>query len=386
MKAIGIVAEYNPFHYGHAYQIEQVKRHYQPDVLVVVMSGNVVQRGEFAILNKWQRAQLALDYGADLVIELPLLASLQSADYFAKESIRLLIRLKCQQVVFGTETARTDELYQFYQWVTHNHSAIDQEIKKHLNTGHSYAYSYQQALETLQAPLTFDASSSNHILSLQYIRWNDYFGGEMKLSALPRVQTRHDQCILSGSQIRRKWFESTLTKEQVPSKTWQALNETSAVLWEDYWPLLQYRLMSDSYQSLKGIIGMKEGIERRFKEYAFLETYEQFIDDMTSKRWSASSLQRLCMATLLNIDQKTWRQEKEQTRQCSVARILGFNHQGRLYLNQLKKAPSLQLFTNLTKKIEPSYQLSLQADRIYQLNSRKKIDEQIIARHGIYKK
>ncbi|PMB84687.1 nucleotidyltransferase [Dolosicoccus paucivorans] len=386
MKAIGIIAEYNPFHHGHAYQIEQVKQRYQPDVLIVVMSGNVVQRGEFAMIDKWQRAQLALEHGADLVVELPLLASLQSADYFAKESVRLLSRLKCQQVVFGTETARTEELYQFHHWVTDHRQAIDQEIKKHLNKGHSYAYSYQQALDGLQAPLTFDASSSNHILSLQYIRWNDHFGEKMKLLALPRIYTRKDYPILSGSQIRKKWFKGTLTKEQVPLKTWQTLNETSAVSWEDYWPLLQYRLMSDSYHSLEQIVGMKEGIERRFKEYAFLETFEQFIEQMTSKRWSASSLQRLCMAVLLNIDSQTWQQEKKQQSQRSVTRILGFNQRGRLYLNGLKKEPCLQLFTNLTKELEPRYQLSLQADRIYQLNSNTKIDEQIIARYGIYKK
>ena len=110
MKIVGIITEYNPFHHGHHYQLQQAKLQTQADVLVVLMSGNVVQRGEFAILTKWQRSQLALEYGADLVLELPLLASMQSADYFAQIGVELLSKVGCETIVFGTETANSDAI------------------------------------------------------------------------------------------------------------------------------------------------------------------------------------------------------------------------------------------------------------------------------------
>lgn len=385
LKVVGIIAEYNPFHHGHAYQLTQVKKTYQPDVLIVVMSGNVVQRGEFAILDKWQRAQIALNHGVDLIVELPLLASLQSADYFAKESIQLLSRLQCQRVIFGTEEAQTKELAQLHHWTERNRECIDGMIQNYLKKGHSYAYAYQATLDSLQAPLTFNASMSNHILGLQYICWNEQLDHPMTLDALPRVKKFEDQWVLSGSQIRSLWHSNQLEKEQVPLETWEILQHSATVDWSHYWPFLQYRLLSDSNDSLQEIVGMKEGIERRLKEYAFSFTFNEFIDQLTSKRWSKASLQRICMATLLNLTKASWQREKEKQNQHTVARVLGFNDRGRLYLNRLKKEKQLALFTNLNRSLEPYYQLMLQTDRIYQLNNYAKLNEQIIGRYGIYK-
>ena len=150
MKVVGIITEYNPFHHGHHYQIQAARQATQADIIVVLMSGNVVQRGEFAILDKWQRAQLAMHYGADLVLELPLLASLQSADYFAKTGVELLAAVGCDTLVFGTETATQTDLDIYVTWLGKNDAALQKQLQNYLPQGFSYAAAMQLAMKAIR--------------------------------------------------------------------------------------------------------------------------------------------------------------------------------------------------------------------------------------------
>ena len=118
MKAYGIIAEYNPFHKGHHYQIEQIRKETDADVIVVAMSGNFVQRGEPAIENKWHRAKMALENGADLILELPTLSSTQATDWFAAGGVGILHAAKCQEIAFGVEDIRIDYQVAFKEWIT----------------------------------------------------------------------------------------------------------------------------------------------------------------------------------------------------------------------------------------------------------------------------
>jgi len=118
MKACGIIAEYNPFHKGHHYQIEQIRKQTDADVIVVAMSGNFVQRGEPAIENKWHRAKMALENGADLILELPTLSSAQATDWFAAGGVGILHAAKCQEIAFGVEDTRIDYQVAFEEWIT----------------------------------------------------------------------------------------------------------------------------------------------------------------------------------------------------------------------------------------------------------------------------
>ena len=104
MRILGIVAEYNPFHKGHLYHLKQAQERIKPEVTIVVMSGSFVQRGEAAIVDKWIRSQIAVEYGVDLVVELPTVYTLESADYFAKSSIALLHLLGVTDIVFGRKS------------------------------------------------------------------------------------------------------------------------------------------------------------------------------------------------------------------------------------------------------------------------------------------
>ena len=125
MKACGIIAEYNPFHKGHHYQIEQIRKQTDADVIVVAMSGNFVQRGEPAIENKWHRAKMALENGADLILELPTLSSTQATDWFAAGGVGILHAAKCQEIAFGVEDTIIDYQIAFEEWI-----ALQTKIKE----------------------------------------------------------------------------------------------------------------------------------------------------------------------------------------------------------------------------------------------------------------
>ena len=126
MKACGIIVEYNPFHNGHRYHAQQARQQSGAEVVIAIMSGNFLQRGEPALLDKWARTEEALQNGVDLVIELPTAWSVQSADYFANGGIKLLQALQCESLCFGTDSTSAIDYAAFGQFVQENQSLIDQ--------------------------------------------------------------------------------------------------------------------------------------------------------------------------------------------------------------------------------------------------------------------
>ena len=156
MSICGLIAEYNPLHNGHVWQIQQIKRNLQPEVLVVVMSGNFVQRGDFAILNKWQRARLALEAGADLVIELPIYGAVQPADMFAEEAVRILQQLQVETLVFGSENPHID-YYQLAEQI----QKVSLNSEQFTDFHNTYATQFNQ---NLQQQLGINITQPNQLL------------------------------------------------------------------------------------------------------------------------------------------------------------------------------------------------------------------------------
>lgn len=137
MRSCGIVVEYNPFHNGHRYHAQKARELSNADVVVAVMSGNFLQRGEPAIIDKWARAKAALENGVDLVVELPFAWAVQSADYFAKGSIALLQALKCDALCFGTESENSFDYADYGSFFVKEKEAID-KLFHELPIGWSY--------------------------------------------------------------------------------------------------------------------------------------------------------------------------------------------------------------------------------------------------------
>lgn len=401
MKTVGIITEYNPFHHGHHFQLQRVRELTGADVVIVLMSGNIVQRGEFAIIDKWHRSEIALELGADLVLELPLLASLQSADYFADTGVELLIRMGCTTIAFGTETASAADLIQFVDWTDEQDEHIQLQVKRYLKKGLSYAAAYQSAIEHLTAEdtaLTFNPTTSNHLLAIQYVRANKRYGSPLEILAIQRIKTSTEWEslkslvdtnepiieIASGSKIRAAWWDGQFSAQLTPSLTTNKLQTTQPVRWEDYWALLRYQLMSHSPESLRTIFGIKEGIEHLLLDSLDLKiNFDDYCQRLISKRWTRASIQRILLAVLLNIHEQEWENYRTLFNNRPLLRILGYNRAGRKFLRWSKEEREVELFSNFSKHYHSRYALTVRADRILCLNSRVLLEEQTYLRYPI---
>lgn len=372
MKACGIIVEYNPFHNGHLYHAKIAREKSQAEVVIAVMSGNFLQRGEPAMLDKWTRAEEALENGVDLVVELPFAYAVQSADYFAKGGIKLLQALACEAVCFGTDYKNEIDYAAFGQFTVENQQAIDEAYQKIKNNGMSYPQQMTQVFRELYSEIILDFSSPNHILAMGYAKENALFPNPMKLLPIHRKDSQyHDkklgETIASATAIRKTVLQEKRVPEKViPKKTCEDLQQIPLVSWENYWNLLKYQILTSSVEELRGIYQMSEGIEYRLKEkIQEALTFQDFVEKVKTKRYTWTRLQRLFTYLLLNVT----REQIEEVWNASYLRVLGFNHAGQRYLKERKADFTLPTVTNLSQK-QPLH-LDVKAGQIYQLGNQK---------------
>lgn len=273
MKACGIIVEYNPFHNGHHYHAQQARELSGADVVIAVMSGSFLQRGEPAITDKWSRAEAALANGVDIVFELPLAWSLQSADYFARGAIEILQACGCESLVFGTDAEDHFDYQDFGAFVATNQSLIDQTFQQLNQQQFSYPEQMRAVFQQLYPTLSLEGSTPNHILALSYAQENAKYLQPMTLIGLPRQQAGYhdtdlttDQ-IASATAIRGALATGNDISAYVPTETIASL-QGPIVTWDDLWPLLKYQILSSSVNDLQQIYQMVEGLEHRFLQFA----------------------------------------------------------------------------------------------------------------------
>lgn len=372
MKSCGVIVEYNPFHNGHKYHLEEARRQTSADVVIAVMSGNFLQRGEPALLDKWTRAKQALLNGADMVIELPFAYAVQSADYFAKGGVTLLHAFGCESLCFGTDS----ETFIDYQLFGQNHVDNEEIINQRFQDMSIESYSYPQKMtmiyRELFPELRLDYTSPNHILGMAYAKENARYKEPMTLYPIKRKGNGyHDQDIsvtsfASATSIRKAVLSKELMSLEhvIPDITYQDLEQLKAVSWSDAWPFLQYRLQIASLSELSTTYQMVEGLEYRLKEaLSGADEITQFIENVKTKRYTWARIQRLCTYALLKVKQK----EIDAVWEQPYIRILGFNETGRRYLKENKKACSMPIITNINQKNEPLVSLDIKAGQLYQM-------------------
>lgn len=362
IKIVGLLAEYNPFHRGHAYQLAEVRRRLAPDCIVILMSGNVVQRGEFAIIDKWERAKSAIEHGADLVLELPLVATLQSADYFAQWGMKLLASVGVNQIVFGTESATEEQLNQMVEWLLFNEERIETDVLQRINQGNSYARSYQETLEQLDAPRAFDWNQPNHILALQYVRTIISHELPVQYTAIQRLQHDEGRPVLSATQIRQQ-----LMNQSYNDPTFIDYTQYQAVQMQDYYPLLRYQIASQTPERLETLFDIKNGLGKHIYEMnQAARTFSELLELLVSPRWTRASIQRKLLTILLNITKEEWAQSIQLLQDSPTLRILALNDQGRQFVRDRGGASSVQLVSNVTRENFHQFILNHRADQIYQ--------------------
>lgn len=342
LRAAGIVAEYNPFHNGHAYQIAQARQKTGADVIVAAMSGNWVQRGEPAIMDKWQRTEAALAGGVDLVVELSGAAALQPAHLFAQGAIAVLATLKCQWLVFGTEHPDMD-----YDCLM-AHLPSDPAIFKRFDQ--TYASLFQGYLRE-QTGITL--SAANDILGFFYAVANQQQGQPLQLVPLARRGSQHnDTAVMQGTNyasataIRAASLAGDWATVQpvVPAKTLALLQQESLISWADFWPLLRYQLISAPVTDMRQRYQITEGVEYRLKRAALeATTFVDFMRIVKTKRYTYTRLQRQAAYLLLQA------LPEEMRPQPQYLRVLGYSKQGQAYLHQIKKHVALPLVSRANR-------------------------------------
>lgn len=388
MKSCGVIVEYNPFHNGHRYHIQQARLKSGADVVIAVMSGNFLQRGEPALLDKWARAEMALAAGVDIVVELPVYSSVQAADYFGEGGIALLHALQCDSFCFGSENGEEKDFQQVAKWLIDEKEAFDQAFQMVKNSGSSYAAQVEALLKEVYPTLSLNLSEPNNALGLSYAKANLAYPKPMEMYTIKREKAGYHETTIqdlefaSATAIRKSLIKKESTVESVmPASSLELVNQEKFVSWENYWQLLRYQIMVSTVDDLQQIYQMNEGIEFRLKEKVKeAETFTEFIGLVKNKRYTWTRIQRLCIYILLQLKKTDVEASVEGLK---AIRVLGFTEQGRSYLKAKKTKIELPIVTNLNAANKNFFDLDIRAGFIYQLGN-SHISPQDYRRKPIY--
>ena len=364
MKTIGIVTEYNPFHKGHAYMIEEAKKKAGADRVVVVMSGSFVQRGEPAIFDKWTRTEAALKNGADLVLELPVLFAAANAETFARAAVRILEETGIVDVLcFGSESGDLHSMQEAARLMENETEEFQHLLKEHLDEGLSYPAARAKALEIVSQISSEILSRPNHILGLEYLKALDRYNCSMVPMTIKREGDYNSPSLTEGyasaGAIRKALAEdrSTEAMAQLPENVHDVYNKalslgTAPVYWEGLAPALHYKLRVSSADEIREIAEVVEGLENRILHSidSFFDM-KDIIDFIKTKRYTRTKIQRILLHILLDIKEKEVAYFMDLPRMPYI-RVLGFQKDKSDILGDLTVNAKCPVLTNLKKAPE----------------------------------
>lgn len=371
MRAVGITVEYNPFHNGHSHHAKEAKHHAQADVVVAVMSGHFVQRGEPAIVDKWTRTTMALQNGVDIVIELPYVFSTAVAPRFASGAIALLDAMQCSAFAFGNEQGEAKQFYHtlalLKEHQQHYQALIHQAVKQGLSYPRAMAYAFTSITKQQDV---IDLTMPNNILGFHYIEAAVAQNSTMQALTIPRIASAyHDasfthESIASATAIRKALFTGQSIENFVPPTSAALLRQKTKVTWDDYYPYLRHTLLQWPPEFIATFADVNEGIEfALWRAAKKATTFNDFITLVTSKRYTTARIQRMLTHILVGVTQK----ERDACVAPSYIRLLGMTSAGQAYLRTVKKQLTLPLISRVGKQQDPMLALDCKATQIYQL-------------------
>ncbi|MCI8609183.1 MAG: nucleotidyltransferase [Firmicutes bacterium] len=374
-KAVGIIAEYNPFHNGHKWHLHQSQAMTGAQVSVAVMSGSFTQRGEFAMADKWLRAKMAVENGMDLVVELPVIFGCNSAGYFASAGVEVLENLGVDWISFGCEGEDMTALKVLGDKLSERHREIEKEIRRLTKEGISYPRARQEALTALTHVTEEELAllhSPNSILALEYLKHIK----SSKPLMIPRrgpgyYEAGYEQEFASASWLRDQIALGQDISQWLPDETGKLLKTHLLDKQRDCWNLEKmkerfFHMVAQqafimSGEDLDRMAAGGEGLGNKIKrEIRRCSNLEELIDALKSKRYTQTRIQRFLAHILLGITKETVEEA------VLYARVLAFNETGSRYLKQVKKSGccKIPIITNINKEtaLYPDIKKTLEKD------------------------
>lgn len=369
LNVVGIIAEYNPFHKGHLHQLDVIKKVLKPDGIIIILSGNFVQRGEPAIFDKWARSEMALHGGADLVIELPVCFSTATAEIFAECAVKLLSQTQVVKTLsFGIEEYYEKELFYLGKLLAKEPDALKIFIGEYLKKGMSFPaarekavikYIIEQNEELNVQSISRLLKKPNLILAVEYVKAIIKTGAGFSIFPILRKGSGyHDKDMTgqyaSASGIRQALiygpnFNNEVIKS-LPASTLQIIqreikNGRSPVFLQDFESILLYILRRMSPEELTTFFDVGEGLENRIKKAAkACGNLKHLISQIKSKRYPETRIQRILIHVMLNIPRKM-----VSSRTPPYIRVLGFTQTGSFILKNIKKITSIPIITRASE-------------------------------------
>ncbi|WP_257152624.1 nucleotidyltransferase [Bacillus cereus] len=361
--------------------MQRTKKLTQSDIIIAVMSGPFLQRGEPALISKWYRTKMALANGVDLVVELPYVFATQKAETFANGAISILNALRVSEICFGSEDGQIENFYNTISVQKNEEETFNYLVKQFMDAGNSYAKATSDAFShILTSEKNIDMSQPNNILGFQYMKAILSQNSSIQAQTIKRFashyhdETFNDQHIASATSIRKQLFSEegsfTTIKPFLPQATTSLLanyKQNYGILhnWEQYFSFFKYRLMTMSPGDLRHIYEIEEGLEHRIlSKIQNSSSFYSFMEALKTKRYTWTRLQRACTHILTNTT-------KEEIRSANIEqhapyiRLLGMSQKGQTYLSKNKKKIELPILTHTKTFDHAALDIEKKANSVY---------------------
>ena len=361
MRIAGVIAEYNPFHNGHALHLRETRRRTGCDYVVACMAGHFTQRGEPAILSKWDRARMALACGADAVFELPALFAVRTADAFARGGVAILDGIGADVLSFGSEIDDADLLKKLADIRENEPKSVSFSVKDRLDEGKSHARAWGEAVGEALGVDPEALNSPNAVLAVEYLRAIAGLGSRMEAAAVPRVGGYHDTGmgeIASATAIRaaftRGETEAALAAIPAAARPWAAPDALHPM--DD---MLLYRLRGMDADALAALPDMGEGLEHRLRRCCMeAASREALLDALKCKRYTRARLSRALAHALIGMDAALARAVPLPT----YARLIGARADAGELLSELHRRAKLPIVSRAASLSgDPCFELECRA-------------------------
>ncbi len=368
MKVLGLITEYNPFHNGHKYHLMKSKKITNSTHIVVAMSGNFLQRGEPALINKWTRAKMAIREGADLVIEVPTVFACNSAEYFALGSIGTLNSLNIvNSICFGSEMGSIDTLDNLADIFINEPLEFKNILKIYLSKGDPFPVARQKAISNYFNNNEYNniLNNPNNILGIEYLKALRLLNSKIKPITIKRIKAHYNSRDINGkicsATAIRELLNNNIKKineleSVMPNNSYEILRKSikegkGPVFLHNLEDIILYKFRTMSLDRLKEIHDVNEGFENRLKKASIeAQNFYDFIDRIKTKRYPLTRIQRIIIKTLLEMtknDVQILTKEKGP----QYIRVLGFSEAGTSLLRELKTKAKIPIIINLNKHI-----------------------------------